>query len=382
MRVLVCPQEFKGSLTAHEAANAIAEGVRRAIPSADVAEAPMADGGPGTVAIIAAARHGELVPTTVQGPLGDPVEAVFALIRSGPRGAPEAVIEAAQAAGLTLVPPSLRNPARASSRGVGEQIVAAMHHGARLITIGAGGSATNDGGAGIAEALGYRLLDGRGRALPPGPGHLPWLARIDAALVDPLLREVEVRVAADVTNPLLGPLGATAVFSAQKGAGPALRPRLEAALARWAAILRRDLGVDVATLEGGGAGGGIAAGLAALAGARIESGAALVADAIGLARQVDQADVVVTGEGRLDAQTQYGKAVFHVARLAGEYDRPCLVVAGTIEAKPETILDAEAASEGVALEEAVARARELVAEAAERLLRRHAGLDHRAGGRR
>ena len=373
-RILVCPQEFKGSLTASEAARTIAEGARNALAStgvtAEVVEAPMADGGPGTASIVAAAAGGALVSGRFTGPLGVPVEASLALIEGS--GGLTAVVESAATAGLVLLPPDRREPMRASTSGVGEQIVAALDRGARRVIVGVGGTGTNDGGAGAAQALGLRLLDERGELLPPGPLHLDRLARIDARALDARLAGAEVRVAVDVTNRLLGPEGATAVYGPQKGVTPELAPRLEAALGQWAMVCTRDLGVDIAALEGGGAGGGLAAGLVAATGGRIESGAALVADAIGLRAQIEAADLVITGEGRLDAQTAYGKVVAHVAVLCRDLGRPCLAVAGSIEGVPPELVDAEpSAMRGAPLEESLRRASELTVAAAERLIRRY-----------
>ncbi|MSQ41775.1 MAG: glycerate kinase [Dehalococcoidia bacterium] len=369
LRVLVCPQEFKGSLTAAEAARAIAEGVRRALPDAAIEQLPMADGGPGTLDIACAAAHGELVEGRASGPLGEPLRARWALLPGG-----RALAEAAATAGLLLTPERERDPARASTRGVGEQIAQALRRGVREIVTGVGGTGTNDGGAGALAALGYRILDAAGAALGPGGLALARLARIDASAATRFGAGAPVvRVAVDVTNPLLGPHGATLLYGPQKGVTPQLAPRLEAALAHWAECCRRDLGVAIAELEGGGAGGGLAAGLAA-AGATIEGGAALVGGLIGLPARIAAADLVVTGEGRLDAQTAYGKSVAYVAALAREARRRCVAVAGSIEAWPDGIADAEAAAPAaLPLAQAMRRAPELVAAAAERLARRAAG---------
>ncbi|MDP6606239.1 MAG: glycerate kinase [Dehalococcoidia bacterium] len=387
-RILVCPQEFKGSLTAPEAARAIARGVRRADPAAEMVEAPMADGGPGTVALIHAAIGGDLVATAEgepgpgdwPGPLAgvvDAVEASYALLPDG-----TAVIEAATTAGLVLVPEADRDPSRASSHGVGEQLRNALRRGARRIIVGVGGTGTNDGGAGAAQALGYRLLDVAGEPLGPGGLELDRLARIDASDVEPLLADVELRVAVDVTNRLLGPEGATAIYGPQKGVTAELAPRLEAALTRWAERCRVDLGVEIAEVDGGGGGGGIPAGLLAVMGpasgaaeATIESGATLVAETIGLPGQIAAADLVITGEGRLDAQTAYGKAVAHIAALTRHAGVPCLAVAGAVDATPDGITDAESAGEGVPFDQAMRRAPELVADAAERLVARQANAE-------
>ena len=342
-RVLVCPQEFKGSLTAIEAATAIAAGIRAALPHAEVIEMPMADGGPGTVAIVARATGADLVRHTASGPLGDPIEAAYALLRRD--GAPTlAVIEAAATAGLVLIA-DRRDPARASSVGVGEQIRHAIEHGARQVIVGVGGTATNDGGAGAASALGLQLLDGNGQPLPRGALQLMRLARVEVS-TDAAMRDLDLRIAVDVRNPLLGANGATAVYGAQKGVAAWQAPAFNAALAHWERRLRADLGSEVAALAGSGAGGGIPVGLlAACPGGRIESGAALVAEAIGLRAAIEAADLVVTGEGALDAQTVYGKAVAHVAMLAADADTPCVAVAGIVEGLPFGILDAEALAE-------------------------------------
>ncbi len=343
-RVLVCPQEFKGTLDPVEAASAIAAGVRAVLPDAEVIELPMADGGPGTVAIVAQATGARLVRHVVTGPLGDPVEATYALLER-PGEPTLAVIEAASAAGLLLTPVDQRDPARASSAGVGEQIRHAIASGARQVIVGVGGTGTNDGGAGAASVLGLRLFDPAGAPVPRGGLALVSLARVEADLED-AVRDLDLRIAVDVLNPLLGAAGAagaTAVYGAQKGVTDWQAAALNAALARWAERLRVDLDVDVASQPGAGAGGGIPTGLlAACRQGRIESGAALVADAIGLRAAVESADLVVTGEGAMDGQTGYGKSVAHVAALAATAGTPCIAVAGIVEGLPAGVLDAEA----------------------------------------
>ncbi len=373
MRVLVCPQEFKGSLTAAEAARAIAAGVRQALPDAEVIEHPMADGGPGTVEIVCQARGGTLLSTPVRDPFGEMVSATYALIPRGGSAGPLAVIEASAAAGLLLVPPERRDPARASTFGVGELLHAALTAGATEVIVGVGGTGTNDGGAGAARALGFLLLDARGVRLAPGALALLDLDRIDPREAEPLLRSARIRVASDVRNVLLGAEGATAIYGPQKGVTPQLQPLLERALTNWARVIQRDLRVSLSDVRGGGAGGGLAAGLVAIAGAHIESGAAVVDEATGLAVAIAAADLVVTGEGRLDAQTAYGKTVAHVARVAAAAGRRCVAVAGCIEAVPADVADAEAAAgSGVDRNEAMNRAATLVRAAAGRLARRNA----------
>lgn len=375
MRILVCPQEFKGSLTASEAARAIAAGLRDALPNADLELLPMADGGPGTVEIVCAASGGTLVTSEVRGPLGAPVQAVFGLLGGEP---PRAIVEAAAAVGLMLLHAHERQPAHASTFGVGQQIAAAIEAGAREVIVGVGGTATNDGGAGALQALGVRLLDAGGNELGPGPLELARLDRIDASGVASEVCATRLRVAVDVRNPLLGPAGATAIYGPQKGVTPEIASQIEAALEHWARLLARDLDVVVTGLEGGGAGGGLPAGLAGLGsimgGATIEGGAVLVGEAVGLDAAIARADLVVTGEGSLDAQTGYGKTVGYIAERASVLGVRCVAVAGVITSLPAGVSDAEAArSDGVTSEDAMAQAEVLVREAAARLGRRVLG---------
>jgi glycerate kinase len=324
MRILIAPQELKGSLTAAQAARAIALGARRALPDADLVELPLADGGPGSLDALLAARGGEERSVRVSGPLGAPVAARYGVVDGA------AVIETAVANGLTLLAPEQRDPARASTRGVGELIRAALDAGLRRLLLGVGGSATNDGGAGLAQALGYRLLDAAGNDLPSGAAPLADLARIDATNADPRLREATFEVAVDVRNPLCGPDGATAVYGPQKGVTPAQIAVLDAALRRLGEIIARDLGVDALDLPGGGAAGGLGAGLAAFCGARLRPGFAIVAEAVRLDAALATADLVLTGEGRLDAQTPFGKTVAGVAQRAAVRGLPVVALVGGI----------------------------------------------------
>ncbi len=369
-RVLVCPQEFKGSLTAAEAASALARGVRLALPDAEVIDLPMADGGPGTVTIVGGATGAELRSVEVPGPLGAAVAATYAFEPASL----VATIEASAAAGLLLVAPEDRQPLRAHTRGVGELIAAALADGAREVILGVGGTGTNDGGAGAAQALGLRLLDANGDELPPGPLHLIRLDRIESGDAPSGLADAPVRIAVDVTNPLLGDEGATAVYGPQKGVTDWQAPALEASLAHFAAIVARDLGIDVRKFDGAGAGGGLPAGVLAAAraaggGCDIESGAALVAERVGLQAAIEAADLVLTGEGSLDAQSAYGKSTAYVASLAAAAGKRCLIVAGVVEGVPANI-DAALALTDLShdLDDSHARAAELATEAAERLV--------------
>ncbi len=373
-RVLVCPQEFKGSLTAVEAARALAEGVRAVLgPDAALRELPLGDGGPGTVDACLAATEGERQRVVVDGPLGAPREAQYALLR-GADGV-SAVIESAAACGLVLVAPADRRPGVATTSGVGQLIADAAGRGARRIVVGVGGTGTNDGGTGAAAALGLRLLDRRGEAIPPGALGLARLASV-APPEGRALEGVELRVAVDVTNPLLGAEGATAIYGPQKGVRDWQAPAFDAALEGWARVIERDLGVALAELPGAGAGGGLPVGLLAAAHAgggsgAIESGAELVADLAGLDAAVEAADLVVTGEGSIDAQTAYGKTVGHVAQRAAAAGRPCLAVGGLVSGRPNGVLDTEAsAPAGVSTEAAMALGAPPVRAAAERVVRR------------
>ena len=318
MRVLVAPDKFKGTLSAPEAAAAIARGWRAGDPAAEVEEVPLADGGEGTLDALLAARGGDRRSANVTGPLGEPVEAAFGMIDA--RGGPLGVVEMARASGLLLVPAGRRDPKFTTSRGTGELMLAAVRAGAVRLLVCVGGSATNDAGAGAAQALGVRLLDGGGSELGQGGAALQDLERADPSRVPPEVRDVPVEVAVDVDNPLVGPNGASAVFGPQKGATPGDVEVLDRALRRFAEVVARDTGVDVATLAGGGAAGGLPAGLAAFFGASLRSGLDLVVDAAGLSERLRGTAVVVTGEGRFDGQSLRGKVpggVIAAARAAG-----------------------------------------------------------------
>jgi glycerate kinase len=322
VRIVIAPDSFKGSLAADRAAGSIAEGLRRVLPDAEVLLRPVADGGEGTVA--AALRAGYRPRSVrVSGPDGESVDAVLAMDENGAT----AVVELASAAGLGL----LRSPAptTATTRGVGELLRAALDAGARRIVLGIGGSATTDGGAGMLQALGVRVLDGGGADVPPGGGGLAGVERVDGSGADPRLATVDLVVATDVDNPLTGPRGAAAVFAPQKGASAAEVSSLDAALARYAAILERDLGVVVSDVPGAGGAGGTAAGALAL-GARLVSGAGLVCDLVGLNEALAGADLVITGEGSIDEQTLSGKAPAEVAGRARAAGVPCVALGGVV----------------------------------------------------
>ncbi len=322
MKIVVAPNAFKGTLTASQAARAIARGVREVFPDAEVVEVPVADGGDGTVEALVTANRGEYLTADVEGPLGDPVTATYGRIGPG------AVVELAAASGLTLIPPGRRDPRRTSTFGFGQLLMAARQDTVRLI-VGIGGSATNDGGAGMAQALGYRLKDTAGADLPRGGAALARLGQIDASGFKPWAPAVEIQVACDVTNPLTGPRGASAVYGPQKGADEAAVRELDAALARLAEVIERDLGKRVADIPGAGAAGGTGAGLMAFLDASLVPGAPLVVEAAGLDAMLAGADLVITGEGRVDEQTAYGKAPGEVAKRAQGAGVPVILLAGS-----------------------------------------------------
>jgi glycerate kinase len=334
MKIIVAPNSFKGSLSATQAAKAIARGVREVFPDAEVVEIPIADGGEGTVEALVSANKGRYEWVDVEGPLGDPVLASFGLIDGGKT----AVAELASASGYVLVSPAMRDPRKTSTYGFGQLLEAARKSGAKSVIAGIGSSATNDGGVGMAQALGYRFLDAQGVDLPRGGAALLRLERIDDSRLNPGWRSVQVMVACDVTNPLTGPEGASAIYGPQKGADPVTVRLLDRALARLAEVIERQYGKRVADIPGAGAAGGTGAGLMAFLDAKLISGAGLVVDASGFDRALAGAQLVITGEGRADAQTAYGKAPGEVARRAQAAGVPTLLLAGTKGAGWETLL--------------------------------------------
>ena len=326
MRIAIVPNAFKGSLTAALAAACMERGLKRGMPNVTTIKIPMADGGDGTVEAIVEATGGRKVRCSVHDPLGRKIRAAFGLTGDGRT----AVIEMALASGLALLKPTERNPLLASSRGTGELIRAALKLDVREILIGIGGSATNDGGMGMARALGARFFDAQNRELPDNGGALTKLSHIDVAGLDVRLNNPVISVACDVGNPLLGPHGATSVYGPQKGATPAMVKLLDAGLKQLAAVIQKDMGIKVAKLSGAGAAGGVGAGLIAFLGASMQPGIDIVTRTIGLESRLAGCDLVVTGEGRLDGQTIFGKAPAGVARLARKLGIPVIAICGSI----------------------------------------------------
>ncbi|HZD18020.1 MAG TPA: glycerate kinase [Actinomycetota bacterium] len=365
MRVLVCPDKFRGTLSARAAALAIDAGWRRLRPGDRIDVVPLADGGEGTLDALVAAAGGRTRTARVRGPLGDPVDASFGLIET--TGGRTGVVELARASGLDLLAPSRRDALRATTWGTGELMLAACREGAGEVLVSVGGSATVDGGAGIAQALGIGLLDARERPIGPGGAGLLQLARIDLTAIDPGVRSARFVVATDVENPLTGPEGAARVFASQKGASAQDILVLERALGHLAAIVHRDLGLDVRSLPGGGAAGGVGAGLAAFLGAHLRPGAEMVMEAVGLRRRLASADVVVTGEGSFDAQTMHGKVVARVLAAARELGVPAAVLCGRAEIDRQDVLIASLVDRfgpGPAVDEPRRRLEDLAAEVA------------------
>ncbi len=370
MRIVIAPQSLKGSLSAAEAGLAIAKGARAVYPEADITIVPVADGGEGTVQALVDATGGRIVEQTVTGPLGEPVNAFFGLLGDGRTAA----IEMAACAGLPLVPPALRDPRITTTYGVGELIMAALDQGCRHFIIGIGGSATNDGGAGMAQALGTSLMTHEGKAIGRGGAALTTLAHISTATMDARLSSCSFDVACDVNNPLCGPMGASAVYGPQKGATPEMVGQLDDALAHYAEVIERDLGVSVRDVPGAGAAGGLGAGLMAFLRATLRPGAQIVLEAVKLEEQLRSADLVITAEGQLDAQTAYGKSVGAVAALAKRYRLPVLALAGSLGEDYRTIytlgIDAIAVlpSGPMTLSYAMEHATQLISDATERAL--------------
>ncbi|NIM04662.1 MAG: glycerate kinase [Armatimonadetes bacterium] len=371
MNILIAPDSFKGSLSAAEAAEAIRQGIRVVMPESETVSLPLADGGEGTVEALVTATHGRFITTKVTGPLGDPVEARWGVLGDDIT----AVIEMAAASGLPLVPPEKRNPLITTTYGTGELICAALEAGCTKLIIGIGGSATNDGGAGMAQALGAELLDAAGKPMGRGGAALANLDRIHIAGMEERLERLEVKVASDVGNPLCGPEGAAAIYGPQKGATPEMVKELDSALAHYAEIIARDLKVDVKDLPGAGAAGGLGAGLIAFLKGKIQSGAALVLDTISFEEYLAAADLVITGEGKIDSQLEFGKTLAGVGALARRYHTPVVAIAGAVDVDPERLTEMgisvaiPCVNSPMEETESVERAAELVQEATERIMR-------------
>ncbi|MDR4935604.1 glycerate kinase [Rossellomorea marisflavi] len=324
MKIVIAPDSFKESMTALEAAQSIKKGMKAVFPDAEYQLLPMADGGEGTVQSLVDATGGTIRERSVTGPLGETVQAFFGILGNGKT----AVIEMAAASGLHLVEPAKRNPLLTTSRGTGELIRAALDEGVSHIIVGIGGSATNDGGVGMMQALGGRFLDEKGEEIGPGGGALSTISSIDLSLLDPRLDSVKLEVACDVTNPLTGPTGASAIFGPQKGATPEVVRTLDGNLAHLASITIG--GSEVASIAGTGAAGGLGFALLAFLKAELNRGIDIVLKAVNFSDKVKDASLVITGEGRIDGQTIYGKTPIGVAKSAKVYGIPVIGIAGSL----------------------------------------------------
>lgn len=335
MRIVAAPNAFKGSLSAMDAAMAMKRGILAAIPDCHVVCVPVADGGDGLTEVMAQALSGTLIETTVLGPRLEPLSSLFCLAEA--KGV--AVIEMARASGLALLSKNEQDPTKTSTYGTGQLIKATLDKGVRRIIVGLGGSATCDGGIGMASALGYTFLDKDGTALVPIGSSLRLLYAIDRSEVDNRLEAVVVEGVCDVTNPLIGPNGASHVYSSQKGASVEQIIELDAGLENLAAVIDRDMGIDIRYMPGAGAAGGLGGGLHAFLGAELRKGIDLVIDIVKLKEKICGADLVLTAEGRIDCQTKYDKAPAGVARAAQEAGVPCIAVCGGVGEKIDELYE-------------------------------------------
>ena len=373
MKIILAPDSFKGSLTSMEVAEAMESGINRVLPGAECIKIPMADGGEGTVQSLLDAVGGELIGCTVKGPAGRSVNAGYGMLADKRT----AVIEMAAASGLSLVNGRSRNPLKTTSYGTGELICDALDRGAEKIILGIGGSATNDAGVGMAQALGvvFRTREGRIIRQTGAGGMLHKIESVDLGGRHPKLNRARILVACDVDNPLSGKNGAAHVFAPQKGADAAMVKVLDENLKHLARVIKRELGIDVDKVPGAGAAGGLGAGLLVFAGARLESGIDIISKATSIEAHLQSADLVITGEGRVDFQTAFGKTPAGIARLAGEYGVPVVAIGGGLaddagEAYRHGIHGLEAAiARDMPLDEALANSREYIANAAERAIR-------------
>ncbi|MCR8929773.1 glycerate kinase [Priestia megaterium] len=335
MKIVIAPDSFKESLTALHVCEALEKGIKTHFPNAEISKVPMADGGEGTVQSLVDATGGQIIQAKVTGPLGKEVEAFYGILGDGKT----AVIEMAAASGLHQVPMDERNPLITTTRGTGELILKALDQNVKHIIIGIGGSATNDGGAGMAKALGAKLINTNGAEIKEGGGSLNQLAAIDLTNFDSRLAEVKVEVACDVDSPLTGETGASAVFGPQKGATPDMVKQLDRNLAHYAAIIEKEMDIHIQNVPGAGAAGGLGGGLLAFLSAELKPGVDIVIEATQLESYIKNADLVITGEGRIDGQTIYGKTPIGVAKTAKKHSVPVIAIAGSIGAGSEAVYE-------------------------------------------
>ncbi len=371
MNILIAPDSFKDCMSSREVAQNIEKGVRRILPDAVIKLLPLADGGEGTVEALIDATKGEIRKVKVHDPLMRTIESFFGLLGDKKT----AVIEMAAASGIELLKENERNPWVATTYGTGELIKHALDSGCRKLVIGIGGSSTNDAGTGVIQALGGKFLDSAGKDIGYGGGCLGKISEIDMSKLDSRIRNCEILVACDVDNPLYGEKGAALVYSPQKGADDEMAAKLDQNLKHFAEIIKETLNIDVAAIPGTGAAGGIGAGLMAFLGAKLKPGFEIVKDIVKLEEEMEKADIVITGEGKIDFQTRFGKAPFGVAQVAVKYKRPAVAIAGTLGERYEELLAdgfdmiVPVAEETMELEDSIRKADILIQGAAERIMK-------------
>lgn len=370
MNILILPDSFKNCLSSVEVGSALSEGIWRVFPEAKISSYPVADGGEGTVEAFVAAMQGKIITCPAHDALGREIEAFYGLLPDG-----TAVIEVAAASGIERLSSEEKNPLIASSYGTGEIIKEVLQQGIRKVILGLGGSVTNDGGMGMASALGFRFLNSNGEEIAEGGGALNQLDNIDTSEVLPELKDCEFQIACDVQSPLCGPEGASAVFGPQKGATPLMVKLLDANLSHFAQVIKKDLDKDIASLPGAGAAGGLGAGAVAFLNGQLIPGFDIVTAVLGLKDKVKQADIVITGEGKIDAQTLQGKTPFAVAQLAKAEGKKVLAFAGYLGSDHRILyqhgIDAifPIADRPMSLDESLSNAAYLLSNASERAFR-------------
>ena len=370
MKMLLASDSYKGSLTTMQVAEQIKKGVRKVFPEAEFMCVPVADGGEGTVETMVTHLGGEYRTVKVTAPDGSKIDARYGILKNG-----IAVIEMAAASGLPVIPKEKRNVMTATTYGTGEMIKAALAEECEQIYIGVGGSATNDGGVGMAQALGYSFLDRNGKEVGFGGGELEKIEKIDSSGADPRLKKKKIVVMSDVVNPLCGKSGAAAIYGPQKGASPKQVEELDRGLKHLANLIREQMGINLEELPGAGAAGGLGAGLVAFAGAEIRSGIKTVLELANFREKLDWADLVITGEGKIDSQSVLGKVISGISQMAKEKNIPVIAVSGAIEYGAEVIYDKgvstmeAAVCKTMQLDEAVRNADTLVENAVERVMR-------------
>jgi glycerate kinase len=371
MKIVVAPDSFKGSLTAIEVSVAIEQGIREVFPEAEIIKIPMADGGEGTVQCLVNATGGEILEEKVIGPLGDEVFAFYGILADKKT----AVIEMAAASGLTLVPEGKRNPLITTTYGTGQLIKAALNQGCRKMIIGIGGSATNDGGAGMVQALGVKLLDQEGKEVGFGGGELKKIVKIDISCMDNRLSDIKILVASDVNNPLCGPQGASRIYGPQKGATPEIIEELDKSLSYFAELIKRDLNKDVKDIPGAGAAGGLGASLMAFLNAELRPGIEIIIEIVKIEQIIRESDLLITGEGRIDAQSVFGKVPFGLGKMAKKYNVPVIAIVGEIGEGFSQIYEyginsiMSIISKAISIDEAIQMSKSLLKDATERMIR-------------